>query len=42
MAYVNVFLLGAGANVWGKGTLYAGLGFALIAIPVFSVSALRH
>ena len=21
MAYVNVFLLGAGANVWGKGTL---------------------
>ena len=35
MAYVNVFLLGAGANVWGKGTLYAGWVSALIAVPVF-------
>lgn len=35
MAYVNMFLLGAGANVWGKGTLVAGLVSALIAIPVF-------
>jgi amino acid transporter len=34
-AYVNVFLLGAGANVWGKGTLIAGLVSALLAIPVF-------
>jgi amino acid transporter len=35
MAYVNIFLLGAGANVWGKGTLLAGWVSALIAIPVF-------
>jgi amino acid transporter len=35
MAYVNVFLLGAGANAWGKGTLLAGWVSALIAIPVF-------
>lgn len=35
MAYVNAFLLGAGANVWGKGTLVAGWVSAGIAIPVF-------
>lgn len=35
MAYFNVFLLGAGANVWGHGTLLAGWITALIAIPVF-------
>lgn len=35
MAYVNMFLLGAGANVWGKGTLLAGWVSALIAVPVF-------
>ncbi len=34
-AYVNVFLLGAGANVWGSGTLVTGWACALIAVPVF-------
>jgi amino acid transporter len=34
-AFVNVFLLGAGANVWGSGTLVTGWPCALIAIPVF-------
>jgi amino acid transporter len=35
MAYINAFLLGAGANVWGKSTLAAGWVSAGIAIPVF-------
>ena len=35
MAYVNVFLMGSGANVWGKSTLLLGWIAALIAIPVF-------
>lgn len=35
MAYFNAFLLGAGANVWGRGTLLMGWITALIAIPVF-------
>jgi amino acid transporter len=34
-AYVNAFLLGAGANAWGQGTLITGWISALIAIPVF-------
>jgi len=39
LAYVNAFLLGAGANVWGKGTLVAGFVSAAIIIPIF---AYRH
>jgi len=35
MAYVNTFLMGAGANVWGHNTLLIGWIAALIAIPVF-------
>jgi amino acid transporter len=35
LAYVNAFLLGAGANVWGKGTLVSGFVSAAIIIPVF-------
>jgi amino acid transporter len=35
MAYVNVWLMGSGANVWGKNTLLIGWIAALIAIPVF-------
>jgi amino acid transporter len=34
-AYVNAFLLGAGANVWGNGTLIAGFVSAALVIPVF-------
>ncbi|MGB6538469.1 MAG: APC family permease [Xanthobacteraceae bacterium] len=39
LAYVNAFLLGAGANVWGNGTLAAGFISAAMIIPVF---AFRH
>ena len=39
LAYVNAFLLGAGANVWGKGTFVAGFVSAAMIIPVF---AYRH
>jgi amino acid transporter len=35
MAYVNAFLMGAGANVWGSSTLLLGWIAALISIPVF-------
>jgi amino acid transporter len=34
-AFLNVFLLGAGANAWGSGTLITGWASALIAVPVF-------
>ena len=34
-AYFNAFLLGAGANAWGSGTLITGWVCALIAVPVF-------
>jgi amino acid transporter len=34
-AYVNAFLLGAGANVWGSGTLLMGWITALLALPFF-------
>jgi len=34
-AYFNAFLLGAGANYWGEGTLVMGWISALIAIPFF-------
>ena len=39
LSYVNAFLLGAGANVWGHGTLVSGFVSAAIIIPVF---AYRH
>ncbi|MEA2782707.1 MAG: hypothetical protein QOK29_4251 [Rhodospirillaceae bacterium] len=35
LSYVNAFLLGAGANVWGDGTLVSGLVSAALVIPVF-------
>ena len=35
MAYVNAFLMGSGADVWGKSTLLLGWIAALISIPVF-------
>jgi len=39
LAYVNAFLLGAGANVWGSGTLVSGFVSAAIIVPIF---AFRH
>jgi amino acid transporter len=35
LSYVNAFLLGAGANVWGSGTFLLGFLFAAGIIPVF-------
>jgi amino acid transporter len=35
LSMVNAFMLGAGANVWGKGTLLAGFFSAAVVIPVF-------
>jgi amino acid transporter len=35
MAFVNAFILGMGANVWGNGTLLAGLAFVALIVPVF-------
>ncbi len=39
LAYVNAFLLGAGANVWGNGTFLSGFISAAMILPVF---AFRH
>lgn len=35
LGFVNAFLLGIGADTWGKGTLKIGLVFAAMIIPVF-------
>jgi amino acid transporter len=35
LGFVNVFLMGMGANVWGAGTLLTGLVVAALVIPVF-------
>lgn len=35
LGFVNLALMGAGANVWGAGTLKTGLIFASFIIPVF-------
>jgi len=35
LAFVNAFLLGAGAEVWGSGTLVAGAIAIGLVIPVF-------
>ncbi len=39
LSFVNAALLGAGANVWGEGTLLSGLIAAALIVPVF---AFRH
>ncbi|MFF4763495.1 APC family permease [Streptomyces sp. NPDC001292] len=39
LAYGNALLLGWGADVWGSGTLWSGLVFAVLVVPVF---AYRH
>jgi hypothetical protein len=35
LAFVNAFLLGAGADVWGAGTLTAGIVAIALIVPVF-------
>ena len=35
LAFVNAFLLGAGADVWGKGTLMSGIVAIALIVPVF-------
>jgi amino acid transporter len=35
LAFVNAFILGMGANVWGKGTLLTGVVFVALIVPVF-------
>lgn len=35
LGYVNLALMGLGANIWGSGTLMTGLLFAALIIPVF-------
>ena len=35
LSFVNVFLMGAGAKIWHPAALWAGLGTALLIIPVF-------
>jgi amino acid transporter len=35
LAFVNAFILGMGANVWGAGTLQTGLVFVALILPVF-------
>jgi amino acid transporter len=35
LAFVNAFLLGAGADVWGSGTLISGIVAIALIIPVF-------
>ena len=35
LAFVNAFLLGAGADVWGQGTLISGIVAIALIIPVF-------
>lgn len=39
LSFVNAVLLGAGANVWGEGTLMSGIIAAGLILPVF---AFRH
>ncbi|MGE4251181.1 MAG: APC family permease [Parvibaculaceae bacterium] len=35
LGFVNLFVMGMGANIWGQGTLTAGIVVALMIIPVF-------
>ena len=35
LAFFNAFLIGAGANVWGPGILWLGLGAAFVSVPFF-------
>lgn len=35
LGFVNVFIMGMGASIWGAGTLTAGLVFTALIVPVF-------
>ncbi|MFM0212042.1 APC family permease [Paraburkholderia sediminicola] len=35
LSFVNLALMGLGADVWGKGTLISGIVFAALIVPVF-------
>lgn len=35
LGYVNLAIMGLGANIWGEGTLRTGLVFASLIVPVF-------
>ncbi len=35
LSFVNIALIGFGADVWGPGTLFTGLAFSALIIPVF-------
>ncbi len=35
LAFVNAFIIGAGADVWGPGVLWLGLGAAFMSAPLF-------
>ena len=35
LGYVNLAIMGMGADIWGAGTLYVGLVFASLIVPVF-------
>lgn len=35
LAYVNAFLIGAGANIWGNSVLFLGLAAAFLSTPMF-------
>ncbi len=35
LAYVNIAIMGLGANVWGKGALLSGMLMAAVSIPIF-------
>ena len=35
LAFVNVAIMGLGANVWGEGALFSGIAMALLIIPIF-------
>ncbi len=35
LGFVNLFIMGLGANIWGSGTLMTGVIFASLIVPVF-------
>jgi amino acid transporter len=39
LGYVNLFIIGMGSDIWGRGTLVSGLVLSALIIPVF---AFRH
>jgi hypothetical protein len=35
LGYVNLFIAGMGADLWGRGTLLSGLALAGVIVPIF-------